>query len=111
MSEAIGTGDPSKFIAMSSSRCANCRVVAKNLTNAYSDGGYIRGGEWTVRSAVFESDNRVGSIWRVGIATARERWFDGNDDAVKVVDASMANVALAIERSGDSWQIREMRLR
>jgi hypothetical protein len=110
ISSAISNGDPSGFLAMTSGQCENCEVIASNLVAAYEDGGHIEGGLWTVKSTSFDRETVIGSIWNADVETARERWFDGNDDPIKIVRADTVKVAIALEATATGWRIREIRL-
>jgi hypothetical protein len=110
ISSAISDGDPSGFLAMTSGRCENCEVIARNLAGAYEDGGHIEGGLWTVKSTSFERQTGVGSIWNAEVETARERWFDGDDEPIKIVRSDTVEVLIALEATDGGWRVREMRL-
>ena len=52
---AIQTGDVAPLVKASDTRCAACQDVIGTVQGSYSDGGYVLGGMYTVRSAVPES--------------------------------------------------------
>jgi hypothetical protein len=110
-SDAIPTGQPAEFLAMSSGKCQSCQVLVDNLTAAYVDGGHVEGGHWAVSSARFVRSGRIGFIWNVNVATTREHWFDGNGQEIKVIRPSTQHLAVALLKHGNGWQVREMRLR
>lgn len=110
VSASISTGDPSRFLALSSEDCESCRVIARNLARAYENGGSIKGGKWTVSSVSYQRKSPVGRVWDVDVTTARERWYDGDGDQIKVVRPSKQHVAVALEARDDRWRVREMRL-
>ncbi|MFC4782898.1 hypothetical protein ACT8ZV_00355 [Nocardioides sp. MAHUQ-72] len=110
MSDSLSSGETSEFLAGSSKQCHNCKILAANVEAAYRNGGYIKGGRWTVQSVAFTRKAPLGMIWKVDLSTARERWYDSKDQLVKVVSADVLRVGLAlIPRDGD-WQVRELRL-
>jgi hypothetical protein len=86
--------------------CKNCQVIARNLAKAYANGGHIEGGSWTVESASPER----GSAWNLSLRTAEERWLDADDQVVKIVDPTTLQVSLLLQRNGQGWTVREMKL-
>ena len=110
VSASISTGDASGFLALSSPRCESCAVIAKNLDQAYDDGGSIRGGSWTVSSPTYSGKSSLGPVWDIDVATAREHWFDGDGTEIKIVRPSTQHVAVALESDSGAWRVREMRL-
>ncbi|WP_155993317.1 DUF6318 family protein [Nocardioides sp. URHA0020] len=111
VTQALGTGDPSAFLALTADTCQNCRVLADNLEDAFSDGGRIEGGKWELISSDFQSEEPLGSVWNVDVRSARERWLDGDGQPTKIVRAGVQHFGLAIEKTEDGWLVREMRLR
>jgi hypothetical protein len=110
VSASISTGDASGFLALSSPRCESCAVIAKNLDQAYDDGGSIRGGSWTVSSPTYSGKSSLGPVWDIDVATAREHWFDGDGTEIKIVRPSTQHVSVALESDRGAWRVREMRL-
>ncbi len=110
ISAARATGDPSEFIAASAQDCANCLVLANNIKAAYAKEGRIESDEWRIESARFQRKAPLGMIWNVEIYSPRERWYDADDNLVKIVRADSLAIALALVLDGDSWVVRELRI-
>jgi hypothetical protein len=111
ISDAISSGDPSRFLALATKDCANCRVIGDNLVQAYAGGGHIEGGHWAVVSSRFVRQAPLGSIWNVDIRSARERWLDRDGQPVKVVDPGVQHFGVALQVDRSVWRVREMKLR
>ena len=111
LSTALSTGDASSFMDLAATNCQNCRVLAKNLEKAFEDGGHIEGGAWTISSSKYQREAPLGSIWNVDVHSARERWYDGSGDLVKIVREGTQHFGFALEASGNAWKVRELRLR
>jgi hypothetical protein len=110
ISEATSTGDPSAFVAASSSDCVNCRVLANNIRDAYANGGYVESADWRVNSVRFQKHAPLGMIWNVQVDTPRERWFNANGEVVKIIRPASMRVGLAVILDGETWVVRELRI-
>jgi len=110
ISEATGSGDSSDFVAASSESCANCQVLARNIEAAYSHGGRIESDPWRVTSVHFNRKAPLGMIWNVRLITPRERWYNKQNQVVKVVRPASLRIGLALVRRDDVWLVRELRI-
>lgn len=110
VSAAITTGESGGFVSMTSPECANCRVLVENLDDAFANGGSIQGGQWTTTSITYRREARLGSIWWVDVTASRERWLDRQGKTVKIVRGGDLHFGVALEPSGGTWRIRELRL-
>jgi hypothetical protein len=110
ISASISAGDSSRFMTLAAKRCTNCQEIAQSLENAYADGGHIENGRWTVVRLQRVSGSPQAGLWNVDIQTAKERWFDGEGQLVKVVTPDKLKFKVAVFRRSDAWKIRELRL-
>lgn len=103
---AVGTGDIGLVRTASDPGCTACVDAVTNVRTAYSDGGRIQGGTYTVRSVTSEEfglDDRpvlalfVDRSARSGI---------GPDGAVRdsVPAAGFISCELTVEWTGDGWR-------
>jgi hypothetical protein len=113
--ESIGratqSGDPSEFLAMSADSCGNCHVLAQNIEKAYGGRRYVEGADWAITRTFRAGERPEGEVWNVDVKTAKERWYDGSGDLVKIVDASTQHFGVIVSVDGDSYRIADMRLR
>jgi hypothetical protein len=110
ISDALSTGDPAPFLAMSSSSCVNCQTLADNVLTAYADGGHVEGGSWTARTPTFEQSDSLGDVWNVDVQTSRERWIGSDGQLVKTVRPSLQHFGVALEPAGQGWKVSELRV-
>lgn len=111
LSAALSSGDADQFLSLASPDCQNCRVMAENLESAYADGGHIEGGRWVVARSSYTGEEPLGAIWNLDVRSARERWYDSSGELVKIVRGGVQRFGVALVASGDTWQVRELRLR
>ncbi|MEJ7832193.1 MAG: hypothetical protein WKF79_04720 [Nocardioides sp.] len=109
--KGLRTGDPSGFLLLAADECSNCQTLARNLRGAYANDGYIRDGRYELLSADYVRDTPIGEVWNVRVSTSRERWFNGDDELVKIVNAGILGVAISLEGDGSEWRVRELQLR
>lgn len=110
ISDALSTGDPAPFLAMSASSCVNCQALADNVLTAYAKGGHVEGGSWAARTPKFEQSDSIGDIWNVDVQTARERWIGPDGQLVKTVRPSVQHFGVALEPAGQGWKVSELRV-
>lgn len=111
ISSATSTGDTSTLEDLATPECVNCQTLVANIQHAFGEGGHVEGARWIVTALQMARRERDGTEWHVDVRTARERWFDGSGELVKVVRPSTQEFAVIVKRRSDRAVVADMRLR
>ena len=111
VAQATQTGKTAAFLAMTAPTCANCRVLASNIEDAFAGNRRVEGANWQISRTAPAGHRTEGSVWNVDVHTAEEHWYDGSGELLKTVSASTQHFGVIVTRSDDDFLIQDMRLR
>lgn len=111
VSTSISTGDPEPWLSMTTGDCSNCETLAENLRSAYTDGGSIEGGGWTLLEAEYLRSDQDGNVWSATVKTQQEQWVDAEGNEVKTVRPENFNFEVALRQTDDGLAIGGIRTR
>jgi serine/threonine protein kinase, bacterial len=110
LSYAVGTGDTSALDASSSPSCRACADVIAFVRNAFSNGGSLRGGGYTLRNVTTDD------FWslenpRFGIVfdrSARSTVAAGGGQGDVLEGATFLAGQILLEREGERWRVLDV---
>jgi Protein kinase domain/Family of unknown function (DUF6318) len=105
---AVATGDTAPVIAAASPGCQACTAAVDAIRDGYRDGGWLRGGRYTVRQALvdgFFDPNRT-----VVVGTVFDRsplWTVNADGTVRsqLPGTTFTSCQVLLARADDRWQV------
>jgi hypothetical protein len=109
--EATTNGDTTAFVGVSSPDCTNCQTLARNIDRAFKGGSHVEGALWVIAKSVRAGKRPEGNVWNVDVTTARERWYDGSGELIKIVKPSTQKFGIIVAVDGGDFQVKDLRLR
>jgi serine/threonine-protein kinase len=107
---AIGTGDTAALDAASSSSCRACADVIAFVRNAYTNGGSLRGGGYTVRDVTTDNFWSLENA-KFGIVldrSSRSTVTSSGSQGDVLEGATFLTCQVLLERAGDAWRVLEV---
>jgi hypothetical protein len=99
-------GSVQKLLRLSSTTCESCDAIVQVAADTYSRGGYIRGGDWTVRgTSAFPAGNS--SVWQVvtELQVAKQTYQPREGAEVERRRSERATLVFTIERPRSTWTV------
>lgn len=105
VNHVTATGDVQSLQQIAFSACRGCMSIIEDVRLIYAQGGWSRGGEWSVLSSRAVSDGRHNWDVTLKVHAQRQRVKRSSSAPVEFVSGGRRTVQMSVARTEDTWLV------